>query len=595
MRIAIALPVLCLTLAASDPIPLASKIQKVRLHTAEAWVTRTGRISVPSAGTHFIQIGGLPEKLSLEDLRIQALGPEGTTLGEVRVAPEPERPLDTPESKQLREQLESLYRQREQLDIQQSASERTTEIILAALKPEHPESGRSVSPQSIIELSRQLELRLVEMGVQSAQRSQELEQLNGRIQDQETKWKALLVREGRHQATSRAMVELLLPKAGEVQFEVTTRTLNARWKPSYEIRITPDGKAEMLLYAAISQASGEFWRGVALELSTAETGVPRQIPTFRSPLKVGWTAPVPALPGIRGGGLPGATVEVIANAGSVDKTEVKTASNLSSETLRSGLPTVADIPKPVLEPAATVEGHADGLFSVFPLEGVKDIPPDGEPRRFKLFASSQITKQAVVVAPRLNDQAYQVARFELPTNLPLFPGSSVFQFYGNQRLGEVPLVLPPAGHPLEVNLGPFRGLRSRLVQDRIVNPYQKVEYTQVRQTQHGAVREMVKSEVKTLGEGRTWILAERFILSNDTGNPLTIEVRDRLVSSNHQSVKVQFSPDSTPGSVAFSDLGHRAWVIALEGRKATEIRQVLEITAPKDGSVNGLRELGLEQ
>ncbi len=593
MRIAIVLPVLCLTLAAAETLPLVSTIQKVRLHTAEAWVTRTGRISTPSAGTHYIHIGGLPEKLSLEDLRIQALGPDGTTLGEVRVAPEPERTLDTPEAKLLRDQLEALYRQREQLDIQQSASDRSGEVILATLKPERSDSARAMAPQSVIELSRLLEVRLVEMGVQSAQRGKDLERLKEKILEQETKWKALLVREGRHQATSRAVVELLVPKSGEVRFEVTTRTLNARWKPSYEIRITPDGKAEMLLYAAVSQASGESWRGVALELSTAETGAPRQIPAFRGALKVGWTAPVPVMPGIRGG-MASATVEVIATAGSLDKTDVRTATNFSTETLRLGLPTVADIPKPVLEPAASVEGYANGLFSVFPLEGVKDIPPDGEPRRFKLFASSQATKQAVVVAPRLSDQAYQVARFELPANLPLFPGSPVFQFYGNQRLGEVPLILPSAGHPLEVNLGPFRGLRSRLVQERVVNPYQKVEYTQVRQAQHGAVRETVKSEVKTMGEGRTWILAERFILSNDTGNPLTVEIRDRLVGSNHQSIKVQLSPDSTPGSVAYSDLGHRAWILSLEGRKATEVRQILEITAPKDGNVNGLRELGLE-
>ncbi|MBK8792918.1 MAG: mucoidy inhibitor MuiA family protein [Holophaga sp.] len=593
MHIAIALPALCLALAASEPLPLISTIQKVRLHTAEAWVTRSGKISIPSPGTHFILIGGLPEKLALEDLRIQALGPEGTTLGEVRVAPEPERPLNTPESKLLKERLESLYRQREQLDIQQSATERTTEVILSALKPERSDSGRSVSPQSVIELSRQLEVRLVEMGVQSAQRAKELERLKEKIQEEESNWKALLVREGRHQATSRAIVELLVPKAGEVRFEITTRTLNARWKPSYEIRITPEGKAEMLLYAAVSQASGESWQGVALELSTAETGAPRQIPTFRNPFKVGWTAPAPVFP-VGRGVMPGATVEVVANATSVDSTSVSTSTIFSTERLRSGIPTVADIPRPVLEPAAPIAGYADGLFSVFPLEGVKDIPPDGEPRRFKLFTSSQVTKQAVVVAPRLSDQAYQIARFELPTNLPLFPGSPVFQFFGNQRLGEVPLVLPPAGHPLEVNLGPFRGLRSRLVQERVVNPYQKVEYTQVRQAQHGAIRETVKSEVKTIGEGRTWILTERFILSNDTSNPLTVELRDRLVGSNHQSVKVQLSPDSTPGSVALSDLGHRAWTIVLEGRKATEIRQILEIMAPKDGSVNGLRELGLE-
>lgn len=593
MRIAVSLPLLCLVLAASEPLPLTSTIQKVRLHTAEAWVTRTGRISIPNAGTHFVAIGGLPEKLLLEDLRIQALGPDGTTLGEVRVAPEPPRPLDTPEAKGLRDELEALYRQREQLDIQQGAADRSTEVVMSTLKPERPENGRSVSSQAVIDLSRLLEARLVEMGIQSAQRARDLERLKIMIEERETKWKALLVREGRHQTTTRATVELLLQKAGEVRFEVTTRTLNARWKPSYEIRITPNGQAEMLLFAAVSQASGESWKDVALELSTAETGAPRQIPAFRGTVKIGWTAPVPVMPGIRGG-MAGATVEVISSAAVVDTTETKSSTNLSSETLRSGLPTVSDIPKPVLEPAATVQGYADGLFSVFPLEGAKDIPPDGEPRRFKLFASSQATKQAVVVAPRLSEQAYQIARFELPTNLPIFPGSPVFQFFGNQRLGEVPLVLPPAGHPLEVNLGPFRGLRSRLVQERVVNPYQKVEYTQVRQAQHGAIRETVKSEVKTLGEGRTWILAERFILSNDTGNPLNVELRDRIVSSNHQSIKVQLSPDSTPGSVSYSDLGHRAWILTLDARKAAEVRQILEISAPKDGGVKGLRELGLE-
>lgn len=251
-------------------------------------------------------------------------------------------------------------------------------------------------------------------------------------------------------------------------------------------------------------------------------------------------------------------------------------------------------PKPVLEYSAPVIAEASGLFSVYKLDGTKDVPSDGESRRFKVTSVDSPARLVVVVAPRLDATAFQVARFDLPAKLPLFPGSPINRFYGPQRLGQGQLIVPPAGQPMELNLGAFQGLRAQLVNEARTNPYQKTEYVLTRQTQGNSSKQSLKEEVHTTGQGRVWDLKDAFVLSNDTEQPLDVELQDRLIQSNHESIKVEMTPDTTPGSEERPSQHLRAWTLRLEPRSQKTVTEDIQIRAPKDGDVMGLGALNLQ-
>jgi uncharacterized protein (TIGR02231 family) len=580
-----------LDLAAQGPIQVSTTIQRVRLHPDEAWITRTGTAKVPGAGSFRLQIHRLPVGLTLDDVRVQAKGPEGTSLGEIRVGSEPSKQTDTPEAKQLLARLEALHLRKTTLEAQLNGSTQAMEFLsnyqqnIAKNSSEKP-----FVPVALVELSRSLETRYVDLQIQNDGQRRELEKILNETTKLEGEWRTLQGKLGSDRSPSQLTLEVLTPRAGDIEIELSTRTSDARWKPSYEARVLSSRQVELTLYAAVTQVSGEAWEGVQLELSNANPNRTLDIPSFSAPPKLGWKAPAPVYPIQRGSG---ATVEIVASSQQVDRTSAVMVSASSMSSNVSYVPPPPP-PKPVLEPSAPLIAEANGLFATYRLDGSKDVPSDGESRRFKVVGTTVAAKFIVAVAPRIDGTAYQLARFELPSNLPLFPGSPLNRFFGPQRLGQGPLVVPPAGYPMELSLGPFQGLRTQLIQLEQIRPFQKIQYTQAKKVQAGLTQQTVREDIQVKGEDRTWKLKDRFVLSNDTEQALEVEVRDRLVRSIHESIKILLSSDTTTGSIERPAMNLRAWTIRIEPRNKAEVNLGLEIHAPKDGDVSGLRELNLE-
>jgi hypothetical protein len=544
-------------------------------------------------------MGGLPEGLTLDDIRIQATGPAGTTLGEIRVGPGPLQTPDTPEAKEILAHLNVLHERKMLLRAQQSAGQKAIEYLDAYQQNLTKSNGWSAipTPASILEVSRSMEGRLIELTVQNQIRQQELEKIDAEMKSTEATWVALKTRLGGDQVPSQITVEVIASAVGDLQVELGTRTSNARWKPTYEVRVLPGGQVEMALYAAVSQASGEGWDKVQLELSSANPQRTKDAPRFASTYHLNWTPPEPVYPNYDKGGVPGGVPGgviggVVGGVVGGKRLELpKHDYSLSGVEASGYIP--PSPPRPVLEPVADLVSESAGLFQTYRISGTKDLPSDGEARRFKVVSTIVPGQQVVVVAPRLDPTPHSVVRFDLPANLPLFPGSPLFRFVGQQRLGEGKLELPPAGQPMELALGPFQGLRTRVVNMSQTQPYQVTKITQVHQKQKGITQESTKQEVTTKGEDRIWTLKDQFILSNDSEQELAVELQDRLLKSVHESVQVHLTADTTAGSEERPAQNARVWKLTIPSRKETKVDLGLEIHAPKEGQVVGLRELKL--
>ncbi len=563
MRPAAALPFLCLTLAAQTVVD--APIARVRLHPDEAWVTRVGQARITGAGTAKLVIKDLPPGLGLDDLRVSAKGPEGSKLGDLGVNAEVRVVTETPEYKALLKEREGLRDRRDALEAEGESLQQELNFLrglAAAYDKDISVKMAASAPNAatVVELSRGLGTRQNEILNRERRRRRELEKLaeeEGRLNAEIAKRSG-----GSREAPSRATVEVTVPRAGDVELELSYRTRAARWTPAYEARLSGDRrKLELVLYAAITQTSGEDWSGVKLEISNARASRSLAVPKYAGAQEATWMLPPPPPPPAAMGMLSGGVARREAAAAAV---EVVAQNTFLADKISEAPATPAEAPE---EGAQTFE-EAQGLATTFTLDGTKEVPADGEPHRFKVVAKDLAPELHLLATPRLDPTVYQVARFATPSGIPLFPGAAIVQYAGTARLGQTQLVMPSPGRPFELGFGPYRGLRA--------------SYTRV---------DAKKEQVGAFTKERQWTLREKLEVANDTAEPVEVEVQDRILKSAVEQLKIAATPDTTPGEER--QPGVRTWVVKLGAKEGATVTLGTIVRAPMEGVLTGLEGLRL--
>ena len=170
-----------------------------------------------------------------------------------------------------------------------------------------------------------------------------------------------------------------------------------------------------------------------------------------------------------------------------------------------------------------------------------------------------------VVTPRLT--AYLLARFSAPGGLPLFPGSPVVRYAGNQRLGEAPLTIPAAGQSFSLGFGPYKTVR--------------VAFRRVDQKHE---------QVGSFSKERQGTLREQIELDNDGAESLDVEVQDRILKAVSDQVKINLLPEFTTGWTEPIS-GVRSWKLKLGPKEQKRLGMPITLRAPKEGLVTGMEVL----
>lgn len=564
MHLALMVPAMSLCLVAQTPTTLDAPITRVRLHPDEAWVTRVGEVRITGAGTAKLVVKDLPPGLTLDDLRVSAKGPEGSRLGDLAVNSEVRVVTETPEYKALVKEREGLKDHRDVLEAEgeslgqelnflrnlQSTYDKDVSLKLASAPP---------STASLLEMGKGLQARTNEILTRDRRRKRELEKLS--LEERRLDAEMQKQSSGQRTAPSRVTVEMTTPRAGEVSLELSYRTRAARWVPAYEARLSGDRKKmEMVLFAAITQRSGEDWDGVKLEISNTRASRSLAVPRYSQGLDVAW------MPARAPEGRAYAAFAKLSPGAAAD--ERLTVQNTYAA---EAAPAPPPPPTEMSEGASSVIEESQGLATTFILDGSKDVPSDGEPHRFKVLAKDIEPELVLTATPRLDPTAYQIARFATPSAFPLFPGAAIVQYAGTQRLGQTQLWVPPAGQKFELGFGPYRGLR--------------VSYSRL---------DVKKEQVGTFTKERQWTLREKLEASNDTADALDIEVNDRALVSTVDKVKITALPESTPGFKE-SVTGVHTWILRLEPKATSTVNLGTQIKAPLEGFLSGLEGLNLPQ
>lgn len=553
MRAAWLVSALSAVLSAQSTIPAEAPILRVRLHPDEAWVTRGAKVKLQTAGTYRIQVESLPSGLRLEDLQAAARGPAGLRLGDISLASDVRVITETPEWKKLEAERDALRERRDAMEAQGEAALQEL-TFLKGLQAAHDKelSSRMTyalpNPAGIVELGRNLQARMVELITADRKRKRELEKLAR----EEARVAAEFQKRAseRRIAPSRVMVEVTSQQEGLVELELSYRTRAARWRPLYEARLSENRrKLDLVLYASITQNTGENWQGVRLEISNARPSRSLAVPVYTAGQPVDWMKQPP----------PPAFAELPAPA------PMRDAKAMPAQAMAGNY--AAPAAEPAAESTASVIEEASGLAATFLVEGAKDVPSDNEPHRYKVQAKDVEPALTLFATPRLEAAAYLLARFPAPGGLPLFPGSPVVRFAGNQRLGEAPLTLPAAGQAFSLGFGPYKSVR--------------VSFRRL---------ERKLEQVGSFSKERQWVLREQIEMENDAGEALDIEVQDRILKAVSDQVKINLQPDFSPGWTEPVP-GVRSWKLKLAPKEQKRLDLPITIRAPKDGLVTGLEDL----
>ena len=558
MRALLLLPCLTFTLAAQEAVPVQASISSVKLYPDEAWVTRTGRARVDEGGTHRLQIADLPAGLTLDDVQVSAKGPTGSRLGDVTVSQDTRTISETPEWKKLQADREALQDKADGLQSQSDSVRQEIAFLEDIRAAQGKELGARMTTAApnlapVVAFGQGLQARLAQLLLQDRKLKRDLAKVGEEQKRLDAEQNRL---NGQNRvAPSKVMVELTTPGAGSVEVQLSYRTRKARWSPVYEARLSDDhAKLDITLFAAIAQKSGEDWSGVRLEISNAKPSQSLDMPSYGGAQEVGWMMPAPPPP-------PPKTTQSgfgIAGASSVENSYV--LDGLTTNDLRRG-DNPADTPAEFQE--ASLQ-EASGLNLALRLDGAKDVPSDGDSHRFKLMDQAVTPTLALTTTPRLDATVYQVARFQAPGTLPIFPGAPMVEYAGTQRLGQSPLAQPAAGQPYQLGFGPYRGLRVT---------FRRVDHKQ--------------ETVGAFSKDRQWTLRDRLEIASEITTPVDIEVQDRALKSTIESVKITDLPDTTPGAKETVP-GVRTWTVHLDPGQTAGITVASQVRAPRDGILTGL-------
>ena len=558
-------------LCAQGPIEVIAPIQRVRLHPDEAWVTRVGKARVQSPGTFRYLVTGLPSGLGIQDVRVAAKGPAGTILGDFGVGAETRKVTETQEYKTVKAERDALQDKIDavEADIEAHAQEAK---FLSEFRAAYDKDMSSklvsgvASGALVVDMSMSISGRLAAVSAKTRKLRRNLAVLNEEKQRMEAEMRKMAAE--RSASPSRASVEITVPRLGEIELEVTYRTRNAKWGPAYEARLAADEKGlELVLFASVVQTSGEDWGSALLEITNARASRSLAMPKLLGAQVVTWSevAPRPIPIADRSASYAGAKVAQNTYVQS------RSAAGMADLVVPDDAPLLlpSDVQVATISEAVSVE-EFKGLATTWILEGLKDVPSDGEPYRFRVLSTKIEPSLAMVAIPRIDPTVYRVARFPIPSGLPLFPGAGIVHFAGTQRIGESPLAMPAAGQPIQLGFGPYRGLRVAL--SRI-----------------GAKKDIVGTFAKEV----QWTLQERVELSNDRNEALQVEIHDRELKAGNDKVKISFQPGVQPEPESFAP-GVLSWKLRLEPNSTMNLPLTYQIRVPQGpGHIIGLENLRL--
>ncbi|KAJ7474652.1 hypothetical protein B0H11DRAFT_2429073 [Mycena galericulata] len=417
------------TFEATSPIELQSltdsKIIAVSLYSTRAEITRLYKFAVKT-GQNLVNIGGLPNVLETESLRVEGRG--AATIHDVTVSMDKGAPVETSSAK-----LDELLGKRAKTVSALARCEKSLAFLeqyLGSLTMQHLEVAKL---ENVLENYESTGARL---DARKSELTEELKDIDSEIVVQSA---MLRVPHEDNKLRTKAAIGVFAKVAGDVEIALIYAVPFASWTAFYDIRVDMDAKEDpvTLIYkAAVKQNTGESWEDVPLQLETSTPtfglGIPKLSPWNLSvKQEYGW-----------------AKSSIIIAPPTSMRFQRSSVAHESSDLLGS----VAEEPMGYVGASVNSKGNVSATFRV---PGMVTIPCDGEAHNFTIVELSLKAAMSWVTVPKLDAKTHLNARVTNASEYTLLNGTASVYVDGSFiSRSVVPAVSPQESFDCPLGLDP---------------------------------------------------------------------------------------------------------------------------------------------
>lgn len=519
----------------AQPVPVVSTLTDVTVFLNGAQVSREGSVTL-EPGSQEVLFSGLPAGISEQSIQVQGTG-NFTILSvthRINYLKSPE------ENKQIKALQDSLQLLQNMVSLKKSALAVCDEEE-AFLKANRSIGGTNtgVNIADLKSADEFIRARFAETGRLRISLTKEINDLSLQITRISNQLNNL---SNQNQSTGEVLVKLMVPVRTKAIMRLSYMVNNASWTPEYDLRAgEPTKPVELVYKGSIVQNTGEDWNNVNITLSTGNPSLGGNKPELNTWF-LDFFYPRPA------GILKSAKSEIVPEVAEMDDVAVTVRGT------RSRIP--------VTEEAAT--GSSYTAFSenqtmfLYTINVPATVPSDGKPQQVEIRKEKPDAVFIHYAAPKLDPDAFLVARITGWEKLNLLPGNANVFFEGTYT-GKSYLNPGAMGDTLDVSLGRDRGISLR--------------------------RERIKefTSRQSLGNARKDIRGFEITVRNNKKVPVNLTLQDQIPVPVNKDISVD--PVEISGGSLEKQTGKITWNLKLAPSESKTLRLVYEVKYPKDRQV----------
>ena len=546
------------------PITASSAIDAVTVFTDRAMIKRIFSSDFPK-GKVVVKIPDLPSGLLNESVRVSGMGTAGARISSVWVENEYSEKTMSEKADSLNTELENLTKKENELrdrsDVLsrkkifiENLSTKTFDIVSKGENTRIPTTAEWAEMLALIE--RQLD------GINLEKRTIEEEKTEIREKKEIINGKIRQLGEASANSSKTAVVELMIERPGYFEFNLAYIVRGATWKPVYYIRASSEKDTiDMLMFAEITQNTGENWDNVNLELSTARPNISAKPPEPR-PWFIGFQSDIGRY-GARGG----RDEEIgLMKDGFSTSMEIDDHPPVTNES--DVLRTTSGFVTQRFDTQWAISSVTEQLISTsFALAQRASVQGNNTPKKVSIKAVELAGDMEYFTFPRQEAYAYLKSEFVNKTNFPFLAGAASVFLDGNfVHSTIIPLVVPDEKFDLYLGIDDKIKIDRELVEkftdvSGILSSKQKVSYS-------------------------FNITVENF---RKTAQKIT--VFEQIPVSQNEQIEVKL-PRISPRNISDEldkSKGYLRWKFELKPNKKEEITYTYEIKYPESYQITGLQ------
>jgi uncharacterized protein (TIGR02231 family) len=516
-------------LTAQEPTAVSSKIRSVTVFLSGAQVTRNASTTL-EPGSSILAFKNLPSSINPQSIQVEGRG-AFTILSVQHTINYLQSPAKTKEVQRLQDSLILLQDQLATEKVMLSACQEQEEFLKANKQIGGSNTGVNINDLKLA--SDYLKNTLAETGKQKIRINRTIIQLSEKITRINNQLNTL---NSTNKPTSEIMVTVSSAARTGAELQISYLVNEAGWAPEYDLRATDISKPVDITYkAGVYQSSGEDWDNVKLSLST---GNPSQGGT--KPEIQPWFLDF------------------------YQQVYLKKDKSLRSVTAKSEAPAAYAMEEVAVEDAAAgsiadfttvVEAQTTTEYEI----GVPaDVPPDGQPHQVEIKKATLPASYAYYCVPKLDPDAFLVARISGWEELNLLSGPMNLYFEGTY-VGQSQLDAGSTRDTLEISMG----------RDKNIN----------------VKRERMKdfTSRQVIGGNRKDVRGFEITVRNRKKQDIDLVLEDQLPVSSNKEITVETVDIS--GASLNKENGKLVWKLKLAPADSKKLKLVYEVKYPKDRQV----------